>query len=108
MDKLVLCHVKLTLLMKIRDKFVVTVYVFLSLLLLQTWLESVSTSASSELFQQSSLDLSDSQDTDIISESPPSKCQRLDTEAKHVRVGTQTPILYGDTLKVFPDKDGII
>ena len=74
MDKLVLCHVMLTLLIKMGDKFVGTVYnVFISLLLLQTWLESGSMAASSELFQQSSLDSSDSQDTDIISESPSTK-----------------------------------
>ena len=61
-----------------------------------------------DLLQQSSLDSSDSQDTDIISESPSRKRQRLDTEAMHVRVDTQTPVLYGDTLKFVPHKDGII
>ncbi|KAJ8274817.1 hypothetical protein COCON_G00094420 [Conger conger] len=46
--------------------------------------ESVSTLASSERSQPSSLDSSGSQDTVIISESPSRKRQRLDTEAKQV------------------------
>ncbi|XP_068569744.1 uncharacterized protein [Cebidichthys violaceus] len=46
--------------------------------------ESVSTAASSEQSQPSSLDSSDSQDTAIISESPSGKRQRLDTEARHL------------------------
>ena len=69
------------------------------ILLLQSWLEPVHTVASSsEPSPPSSLDSSDSQDTIILTESPSRKRQRVDTEAKQVRVETQTSILSCETV----------
>lgn len=47
---------------------------------------------SPEQSQPSSLDSSDSQDTVLLLKSPSNKRQRLDTEAKQVRINTQTPV----------------
>lgn len=54
-----------------------------------------------------SLESSDSQDTIILSESPSGKRQRLDTEAKNVRINTQTTEQNRDYIKAAKAKKKI-